>query len=481
MKLIVPNVLLAILAQARAGATSRAWDSFVAAGLADVTDDPAALTLKGRLLKDHARKAKDDAAARLYLHSAEAYADAAALKPDTYPLINAATMSLFAGEHAQMALLAQQVLTMLGTGIVAGETPYWHEATRAEALLLLGRQGDAQTALDAAIKAAPAAWEDRAATLRQFRQISAFRGNPSNWLAAYAPPASLYFKGMIGVAPDDAQAAELARDAVRKTNAGFGYGALAAGADILIAEALIARGAELHLVLPVLPAAFRARSVVPYGAAWLPRFDRLFEQTASVTIVSAGEILTEAAIMLAAQVAKGAAMENARRLEGYTAGLELSDNASSGLGLSGDSFVKLERSASYPPMPLPTGAMALILVADHIGDKQPEWSPVADKYHACTCGSLSSVYATLRALRNMAPDARCAVGVFVVQAEYEYKAAAIAQVLRIAQCAAPGTTIADVASARAMLSQYPDLQTEPMGELPSAGGATEIYVIIPEA
>ena len=34
------------------------------------------------------------------------------------------------------------------------------------------------------------------------------------------------------------------------SNVGFGYGSLAAGADILFAEALLARGASLHVVLP---------------------------------------------------------------------------------------------------------------------------------------------------------------------------------------------------------------------------------------
>ena len=201
-----------ISALARAGAVTRAWNAFVDAGLEQSTSDPKALTLKGRLLKDQARKTSGGVAARLYLQSAKAYTDAAALRPDSYPLINAATMSLFAGQSDHMALLAQHVLNMLETGIGLGETAYWHEATRAEALLLLDRQADAQTALDKAINTAPAAYEDRAVTLRQFRQIAEFRGSSCNWLVNYAPPASLYFKGMIGIAPDDHHAADLARD-----------------------------------------------------------------------------------------------------------------------------------------------------------------------------------------------------------------------------------------------------------------------------
>jgi tetratricopeptide (TPR) repeat protein len=473
-----PN-LSSVLSLARSGATSRAWEAFVAAGLADVTDDPAALTLKGRLLKDQARKAKGGAAARLYLQSAKAYADAAALRPDSYPLINAATMSLFAGQPGHMELLAQKVLTMLDTGIGAGETAYWHEATRAEALLLLGRQRDAQAALSKAIIAAPAAWEDRAATLRQFRQISEFRGEACQWLADYAPPASVYFKGMIGIAPDDERAATKARDAVSGANAGFGYGAVAAGADILIAEALIEHGGELHLVLPILPSGFRMQSVAPYGEAWLPRFDRLFEQAASVTIVTAGDELAEAAINFAAQVAKGAAIENAGRLEGHAKGLELNDSPSPEFESVTDVFVALERSALLPPMTLAKGNLLVALVCDQIGNDPEGWAPVADGFYARSPDSLTAANALLAGLGQVAPEARCAIGVAADAATDAD--AQLAKILRMAQAATAGTSLADVCSARAMLAGFPKMRTEPLGELPDTGGAIEICAIEPEA
>jgi hypothetical protein len=469
-----------ILAQARAGATSRAWESFVAGGLADVTDDPKALTLKGRLLKDQARKAGGDAAARLYVQSAKAYADAAALRPDTYPLINAATMSLFAGQQGHMELLAQKVLTMLETGIGAGETPYWHEATRAEALLLLGRQGDAQAALGKAIIAAPAAWEDRAATLRQFRQILEFGGQPCRWLTDYAAPGSLYFRGMIAIAPDDVQAADSARDAVIAANVGFGYGAIAAGADILIAEALIEHGADLHIVLPTLPSVFRTHSVAPYGAAWLPRFDRLFEQAASVTIAAEGDMLTQASINLAALVAKGAAIENAGRLEGRSTGLDLNDYSSPEFDPATDVFVALERSVIMPPMTFATGNIRVVIASDYAGPDAENWEPVAEGFYALSTDSLTSVADLLIELRRTVPDARCATVVAAIQTAGGGGDNHVARALRMAQCATSGTSVADAGSARALLSKFPKMRTEPLGELPGADGAIEIYAIEPQ-
>ena len=316
-----------ILSLARAGATSRAWDSYVAAGLNKVTNNPAALTLKGRLLKDQARRASGEVAARLYLQSAKAYADAAALRPDSYPLINAATMSLFAGQADHMASLARQVLTLLENSKSAGETPYWHDATKAEALLLLGQQVEAETALREARAHAPQAWEDHATTLRQFRAILQSRGEAHDWLAAYAPPKSIYFKGMMGISVDDRHAVDAISNIVAKSGARFAYGALAAGADILIAEAVLSDGGELHVILPVSLSAFRTQSVEPYGEGWLPRFDALLEQAASVEIVDNGDRLSSAAIVLAAGVAKGRAIDNAERLESEALPVEVTDPA----------------------------------------------------------------------------------------------------------------------------------------------------------
>lgn len=467
-----------ISALVRVGAVTRAWNAFVDAGLEQSTSDPKALTLKGRLLKDQARKAHgEEAAARLYLRSAKAYADAAALRPDSYPLINAATMSLFAGQPEHMALLAQNVLNMLDTGIGLGETAYWHEATRAEALLLLDRQADAQSAFDKAIAAAPAAFEDRAVTLRQFRQIAEFRGSSCDWLANYAPPASLYFRGMIGIAPDDHHAADLAREAVNKSKAGFGYGALAAGADILIAEALIENGAALHLILPVMSSAFRAQSVAPYGAAWLPRFDSLLEQAASVAVVSAGERLTGAAIAFAAQVANGAAVENAGRLESVAIGLELNDGSAPDFALAADIFVPVQRSAAMPPSRLAEGEMLVTLVSDQVGSDGESWTPISDGFYTRNVKSIESVNAMLIELKRLAPDARSAVRVSAVNMDDEVADAHLAKLLRMAQCATAGMTIADAYSARAILSVSPALRTEPLGELPDAGGAMAVYAI----
>src|SRR4051812_23142070 len=186
--------LSTIIALARAGALDHAWGQFCAAGHDRNDEDPAALTVKGRLLKDHALRASDEAERRLfYLQSAEAYRRAAAVRPATYPLINAATLSLLSGDRAQAGEIAREVLERIAREPDEPETPYYRAATEAEARLLLGRTGEARAALEAAVAAAPQAWEDHASTLRQFLIIQDALGGETAWLDMLRPRHSLYY------------------------------------------------------------------------------------------------------------------------------------------------------------------------------------------------------------------------------------------------------------------------------------------------
>src|SRR5829696_8669981 len=229
-----------IIAYARAGASQFAWERFVAAGYDRMTDDPAALGVRGRLLKDRALAGEGAERRRLFGEAAAAYRGAAALSGATYPLINAASLSLLSGEDGQARALARQVLDRIDADPGEPETPYYRAATRAEALLLLDRDGEARAAFDEAVALAPRAWEDHASTLRQFALILAAQGRDSAWLDTHRPPRSLHFGGHMSFDAkvvrrehlDEKIAAVLEEEKV-----GFAYGALAAGADIIIAEA----------------------------------------------------------------------------------------------------------------------------------------------------------------------------------------------------------------------------------------------------
>src|SRR5437868_1493347 len=187
--------LSTIIALARAGALDHAWAQYCAAGYDRDDSDPAALTVRGRLLKDHALRADGEARRAFYLRSAEAYRQAAALQPATYPLINAATLSLLSGDRQRAEEIAQEVLARIAAEPDEPETPYYRAATEAEALLLLGRREDAQAALAAAVTVAPRAWEDHGSTLRQLVAIEAELGGDPVWLDLLRPPRSLSWIG----------------------------------------------------------------------------------------------------------------------------------------------------------------------------------------------------------------------------------------------------------------------------------------------
>ena len=61
-----------------------------------------------------------------------------------------------------------------------------------------------------------------------------------------------------------------------------GYGPLACGADIVIAEGLLERGAELNVLLPFAKNDFIEESVLCGGEAWLPRFNACMEAATTV-------------------------------------------------------------------------------------------------------------------------------------------------------------------------------------------------------
>jgi len=311
--------LSAIIALARAGAVDHAWRLFEAGGFSGQASDAAVACVEGRLLKDLATRASGGERRGLCRQAAAAYERAAALQPSTYPLINAATLYRLAADTRRSAALAKRTIELIDANPDEPETPYYSQATRAEALLLLGRDQDARATFAEAIALAPSAWEDHASTLRQFALILAAQGRDAAWLDAHRPPRSLHFGGHMSFDPKMVRREHLDEKiaaVLEEENVGFGYGALAAGADIIIAEALLARGAELHAALPGGAEAFAAVSVDPFGKAWRKRFDAVLAMAETVRPVRPiGARPDIAMIGLADEVAMGAALMNGRRLE----------------------------------------------------------------------------------------------------------------------------------------------------------------------
>lgn len=308
--------LPAIITAARAGALDHAQALFEKGGFDRRVSDPAALAVKGRLLKDHAVHLPLAERPAGYAVAAAAYAAADAIAAQPYTRINLATLTMLAGNHDEARRIAASIVEWIASDETIRETPYYRAATLAEAFLILGEVAASQATFAEAIARAPFAYEDHAATLRQLGLLARHAGLDERWLEQFRPPRSLHYAGHLGVAnvADPQLVAQI--DAVLHDDAiGFAFGALAAGADLTIAERVLARGGELHVVLPLGEAAFIAQSVQPYGEAWVRRFAVCRDAATSWTECAADTGAYEPlASHLAADVAMGAAVGQSRRL-----------------------------------------------------------------------------------------------------------------------------------------------------------------------
>ena len=188
-----------IIAAARAGSLDLATTLFEQGGFAQRTDDPAALAVRARLLKDRARLRPPAERARAFAEAAGVYAAADALAAQPYTRLNVATLTLLSGDAPAACTVAKGLLDWLESGADLAETAYFIEATRAEALLVCGEREACEAALDTAMALNPENWEDHATTVRQFEMILAEQRRPTGWLDRFRPPRSLHFIGHLGI------------------------------------------------------------------------------------------------------------------------------------------------------------------------------------------------------------------------------------------------------------------------------------------
>lgn len=302
-----------VLTLARTGATDRAYEQWEAFGFegralagepADLVEDVAAL--QARLAKDRAlavsgreRRARARLAATLY---EEIYRSLG--RP--YSCINAATMWLLSGDVERSAALARSAWDLCrAIAPASSEDAYWTAATEAEAALLLDDPPAATDALRRAVAAEAADVAKRSTTRKQLVLVCAAKAIDPAVLAALAIPKVIHYCGHMieppgqpGRFPAEAEPAIAMQidHHLDGDDVGFGYGSLACGADILFAEALLSRGAEVHVVLPFAVEEFRRISVATGGESWAHRFDECLSRVASVSFTTQGEYLDDPAL-----------------------------------------------------------------------------------------------------------------------------------------------------------------------------------------
>lgn len=166
------------------------------------------------------------------------------------------------------------------------EDAYQLAADRATASLLLNDLDDARKTIEHAAALSSNAIAI-ASTRKQLMQICDHKRIDRKIIAPLCNRTVIHYTGHT-IARDGARArfpahaearvAEKIQSELASHNVGYGYGSLACGADTLIVEALLARKAEVDVVLPFETGAFLRESVASGGLNWLERFERCLKQ-----------------------------------------------------------------------------------------------------------------------------------------------------------------------------------------------------------
>jgi class 3 adenylate cyclase len=298
----------AVLALARAGSTGEAARHFDAYGLGGVEDEDIA-ALEARIAKDQAI-----AAGGGFAHAAALYEAIYRRTGGYYPAVNAATLCMLDGQADRAAALALEARTALRA---SGDNMYYAAATDIEVALILGERELAEETLMRARQLNAGDYSALATTRRQLRMLIAATGDPEELLDPLSGPGVLHYCGhRIGGArfpfADEAHVAARIAEELDRISPGFGYGALASGADILCAEELVRRGAELHVVLPFARDEFVEASVADGGEAWVRRFEACMAAAKSVTYATDDAFLGEDVLFrYGTELAMGMALQRA--------------------------------------------------------------------------------------------------------------------------------------------------------------------------
>jgi class 3 adenylate cyclase len=215
------------------------------------------------------------------------------------------------------------------------ERDYWHWVTKGEACLLLEELGSAESAFERARSRSDATAQQVDSTSRQLRLLAGAGVRiPRSVVELFRPPRVVAFvSGAEIEAPHwDRHEERLAELRLRldgelaKLGDCIGYCAGLPGLDLTFAEAMLERGAELNLVLPMEVEEFQQAYVEPAGQRWRFRFRSVLREAHSVSVASRSGLSTDAWLRAQHQrVLRGRAWMRARELDATPTWIECSD------------------------------------------------------------------------------------------------------------------------------------------------------------
>lgn len=293
-----------VLALARCNAQQRALDSFYTYKLHLSTSEYVRL-LEARILKDMAFLSLEKETDFLNLDTqkfntaAVTYHHAFSTTGGHYAAINAATLYLLSGDHAQAQELANAAIE------IAREDrgpQYFPLASQAEAYLILDRLEEARHAIGEAAKHNSNNLLTRAKTHFQLKLICEYQNIDALILAPLLPDTVIYYCGhaFYNHCPlsekDERELIQKIDAVIASNHCSVAYGSLMAGSDIMFAESILKQGGELNVWLPFDLESFCDVSVRPAGEHWVQRFYACIKAANTVTCATESEFLGDGSL-----------------------------------------------------------------------------------------------------------------------------------------------------------------------------------------
>jgi len=369
---------LQVLALARLGEPHAALGLYERNRVAQIGSEDA-IALRGRLLKDLAVRSTGAERVKLFRQSSQAYRQAFELSDGYFSGINAATTSLLAGDKLEASKLAAAIGRRPD---IARPRDYYAAASGAEAKLVDGKVEEA-TALYAEARRRPDASPGMvASTARQVALIASGLSISDDerqaLLTSIRPTPVIHFCGHMYRAgwAGEAEIAKAIRSILDESDVLIAYGPLACGADILIAEAVLERGGELHVVLPFAEQDFIKTSVLVGGPEWLARYEEARKAASSVTFATEMRFVNDdEQFAYCSKLVMGLAQLRAEVMQADTFQLAVWDGVSTAAiaGTAADYAEWARQGGSARVVPISTERPALNAVAVAERRARPRW------------------------------------------------------------------------------------------------------------
>jgi len=222
----------------------------------------------------------------LYLEAARPPALAGAMTTDSFPLVNAAAISLWLGDAAAASEFAALANELALTELASQPKNMWAAATIGECALITGDVKRAMRYYRQAVTLSGKELSHLATIRRQAYLHARYLGVPLLKIdRCIAIPPVVVFCGHIADS-DNRERPRFPADSERNVadaiaaqldgmGAAFGFSGAAAGSDLLFLEAMQRRRKPVHVVLPFRRERFEETSVAPAAGTWIDRFRRL--------------------------------------------------------------------------------------------------------------------------------------------------------------------------------------------------------------